>query len=442
MEVHNIEIPSHFVCPISLQLMRDPVTISTGITYDRESIEKWLFTCKNTICPVTKQPLINSFSSSSSLDNNHHHDSTDNDDDLTMMITPNHTLRRLIQSWCILHASDGVERIPTPKQPPRVTRSNICKLISDAKKSPQTMRYTCLLRIRAMISHSRTKKLLEASGGFEYVVSVLTDDDTTRREKEEALSILAQIEGCDQEFKGVIFKNDDHAMLFIDSLLGLLHNNGKNNNGSSCNEERENAIKVLRLVYSVADPTHMGSVKCEMFNEIVCVLRDHISNMATKNALKLLIELNPWGRNRVKAVGSGAIHMLVELLINGSVDRRISELALVVLDQLCGCAEGRADLVGHGAGLAVVSKKILRVSHLGSDRAVRVLSSISRYVGTPKVVAEMMEVGVVTKLCLVIQVDCSSKTKERAKEMLKLHSRVWKNSPCIPPHLISSYPST
>ncbi|KNA19283.1 hypothetical protein SOVF_063000 [Spinacia oleracea] len=400
--------------------MRDPVTISTGITFDRDFIEKWLFCCKNTICPVTKQPLMTKLN---------------DEDDLSLMIIPNHTLRRLIQSWCILHVSDGVERIPTPTQPPTLTRSIICKLISDAKKSTQ-MRYTFLQRIRSFLTSSRTKKLLVSSGAFEYVASVLTEKDVTNVEKEEVISVLAQMDGYDQELKDVMFRNDDDASLFVDSLVGSLRSE------SSSQQERENGIKVLRLVYSVADPTKLSNVKHEMFDEIVSILRDQISNNATKNALKLLVELNPWGRNRVKAVGSGAVQVLVELLLSELLERRISELGLVVLDQLCGCAEGRADLVGHGAGLAVVSKKILRVSHVASDRAVRILSSISRYVGTGKVIGEMMEVGVVAKLCLVLQVDCSSKTKERAKEMLRLHSRVWKNSPCIPPHLISAYPSS
>ncbi|KAL4356765.1 hypothetical protein AHAS_Ahas09G0119400 [Arachis hypogaea] len=56
--------------------MKDPVTVSTSITYDRESIETWLFSGKNKSCSVTKQQL----SSSDFFD-----------------LTPNHTLHRLIQ---------------------------------------------------------------------------------------------------------------------------------------------------------------------------------------------------------------------------------------------------------------------------------------------------------------------------------------------------------
>ncbi|KAL2521291.1 U-box domain-containing protein 26-like [Forsythia ovata] len=67
-------IPPLFICPISLDLLRDPVTLCTGQTYDRSSIEKWL-AAGNLTCPVTMQKL---------------HDPS---------IIPNHTLRHLIDQW-------------------------------------------------------------------------------------------------------------------------------------------------------------------------------------------------------------------------------------------------------------------------------------------------------------------------------------------------------
>ncbi|KAF2321132.1 hypothetical protein GH714_034295 [Hevea brasiliensis] len=43
----SVQIPYHFRCPISLELMRDPVTVSTGQTYDRSSIESWVSTASD-----------------------------------------------------------------------------------------------------------------------------------------------------------------------------------------------------------------------------------------------------------------------------------------------------------------------------------------------------------------------------------------------------------
>jgi len=401
------EIPPHFLCPISLQLMRDPVTIPTGITYDREHIERWILASKKVTCPVTKQPLM-----------------INGDIDI---FTPNHTLRRLIHSWCTLH------RIPAPadRQISVVDSHQIAKLLDDVSKSPE-LRWSCLQRINSLLaSDARAKKLLEASGAFMKVASIITGNDKMRRENEEALCILAQIDPPKNAVNALL-RNEDDA--FIDPIIGLLR--------SGSPETREHATRVLKSVYETADPNELANAKCELFVEINKLIRDdQITNLATKQALKLLTGLNPWSKNRIKAVRAGVVSALVELLVEGSTDRRACELGLMGLDQLCGCAEGRADLVAHGAGLAVVSKTILRVSHVATDRAVRILSSISRYSATGRVVGEMLEVGVVAKLCLLVQVYCRVKTKERAKEILRLHSRVWKNSPCIPPHLLSAYPS-
>ncbi|KAI3833473.1 hypothetical protein MKX03_027217 [Papaver bracteatum] len=50
-----------FICPISLDIMSDPVIISTGHTFDRVSIQKW-FKFGNLICPKTENlQLIHQF---------------------------------------------------------------------------------------------------------------------------------------------------------------------------------------------------------------------------------------------------------------------------------------------------------------------------------------------------------------------------------------------
>ncbi|KAL7110298.1 hypothetical protein ACP275_05G016000 [Erythranthe tilingii] len=46
-----------FRCPITLEIMADPVTISTGHTYDRSSISKW-FGSGNRTCPITGEKLV------------------------------------------------------------------------------------------------------------------------------------------------------------------------------------------------------------------------------------------------------------------------------------------------------------------------------------------------------------------------------------------------
>ncbi|KAK6126439.1 hypothetical protein DH2020_039827 [Rehmannia glutinosa] len=367
----EIEVPPYFLCPITLEIMKDPVTVSTGITYDRDSIEKWIFTQKNLTCPVTKQILQN------------------------QEITPNITLRRLIQSWCTLHAIHGVERLPTPKAP--VTKSQLLKILDDAKKSP-CAQMKCLQSVRSIASENQTnKRVMESSGVVEFLAKLIVkktfeasiaeiseDLSDLRKICDEALSILCSLQLSETGLKAL------NNAEFIESLTTVMQ--------SGSYESRAYVIMLLTSLLEVADPS------------------------------------------LIKAVESGAVPVIIDLLLDSS-EKRVCEMMLMLLDMLCQCAEGRAELVKHAAGLAVVSKKILRVSQVASEKAVRILHSISRFSATPGILQEMLQIGVVAKLCLMVQVDCGSKAKERAKEILKLHSRAWRKSSCIPRNLISSYPS-
>ena len=50
------EPPNEYFCPITCDLMVDPVITNEGISYEREAIENWLRR-GNSRCPVTKKPL-------------------------------------------------------------------------------------------------------------------------------------------------------------------------------------------------------------------------------------------------------------------------------------------------------------------------------------------------------------------------------------------------
>ncbi|KAK3446963.1 hypothetical protein EUGRSUZ_A02580 [Eucalyptus grandis] len=406
--MEEVEIPSFFVCPISLQLMKDPVAVPTGITYDRESIEKWLFSTKKGTCPVTKQAIPD------------------------CELTPNHTLRRLIQSWCTLNAAHGIERISTPRPP--ISKSQIAKLLREAK-SPE-MRNKCLKRLRLIATENATNRCcMEAAGAADFLAALVKNEtsafncgslEVTSRPLDEALAVLFHLQLSEASLKNLI----SDGGVFVDSLTRIMQS-------GTC-ESRVYAVMLLKSMFEVADIIHLSSLRMELFVEVVRLLRDQVSLKATKSALKLLIRACLVGRNRVKAVEACAVPVLIDLLLD-SCDRRQSEVILILLDELCRCAEGRAELLEHEMGIAIVSKKILRVSATASERCVRILLSISKFSATPSIVQEMLQVGVAAKLCLVLQVEGTSKTREKAKEILKLHARAWKNSPCIPAEFLSSY---
>lgn len=411
----EIEIPSYFLCPISLEIMKDPVTLSTGITYDRESIEKWLFSKNNNTCPVTKQVVMDS------------------------ELIPNITLRRFIQSWCILHAPEGVERLPTPKAP--ISKSQLLKLFNDANSPNKQLK--SLQRLRSIASHNETnKRCMETAGTAEFLASLIVkktveassaevseDVIELRRASDEALSILCHLQLSGSGLKSLLQNNIE----LIESLTSVMQ--------SGSYDSRVYAVMLLNSMFEVADPNQPICLRPEFFLELVDILNDQISQKASKAALKVLISVCQWGENRIKVVEAGAVPLLIDLLLDSS-DKRASELMLVGLNLLCQCAEGRAELLNHGAGLAIVSKKILRVSSTANESGIRILHSISNFSATPGVLQEMLQIGAVAKLCLVFEVfDRGSKTKERARQILKLHARTWRNSSCIPAQLLASYPS-
>ena len=67
------ELPEEVLCPITTELMVDPVFTADGHTYERKSIELWL--TKKRTSPLTGEPLAHTF------------------------LTPNHALRALCQKY-------------------------------------------------------------------------------------------------------------------------------------------------------------------------------------------------------------------------------------------------------------------------------------------------------------------------------------------------------
>ncbi|KAL5984291.1 U-box domain-containing protein 44 [Asimina triloba] len=58
---HFEPIYDSFVCPLTKQVMRDPVTLENGQTFEREAIEKWFKECRESgrkpVCPLTLKEL-------------------------------------------------------------------------------------------------------------------------------------------------------------------------------------------------------------------------------------------------------------------------------------------------------------------------------------------------------------------------------------------------
>lgn len=397
----EVEIPQYFICPISLQIMKDPVTAITGITYDRDSIEQWLLTNKNTTCPVTKQPL-----------------PPDSD------LTPNHTLRRLIQAWCTQNASLGVDRIPTPKPP--LHKSQVLKLLKHLHHPQFQLQILRQLELLAAENQRNNKCLVEA--GVPKAILIFISNCFQKRQihegLQEALGLLQFVKVPPEEIKVILAENDQ----ILDSLAWILGCEIKENSVSV----KSHAVMVLKTIIQKASSSVVERVKPEFFERIVRMLGKGMTQEGVKAGLKVLVAACPWGRNRKMMVEAGAVRELIEIEL-GAPEKRTTEVILEVLFHLCSCASGRAQLVSHGGGIAVLTDRILKISGAVDDRAVFVLSLLSNSsYGSQMVIQDMLKLGTVSKLCMLLQTDRPAYLKDKAMEMLKSHSQVWKNSPCFP----------
>lgn len=400
----EIEIPQFFICPISLQIMKDPVTAVTGITYDRESIEQWLKTAKDTICPVTKQLL------------------PSNSD-----LTPNHTLRRLIQKWSTENMSNGMDRIPTPKSP--LSKSRVLKIIREFKVPSLYINALKKMEVLAKDNNEMNRKCIEEAGVAEAVILLLMRcyREGTIIGLEEALRILPLIWTPSNGIKSLVNENHD----FIDCLTWII----------GCEIEnpvvvKTHAMLVLKRVIEIANTRLLEKLKPEFFKDMLRVLKLKISQQATKSALQILIDACQLGRNKSKIVEANAIFELIEYELE-KPEKNITELIVNLLAHLCSCADGRAQFLRHAGSIAMVAKRILRVSPATDDQAVYILSLISKHSATKEVLLEMLRVGAVAKLCMVIQANCATYLKEKARGVLRSHSNLWNDSPCIAVYLLT-----
>ena len=54
--MEDVGIPHEFICPLTLEIMNNPLMDRSGRSFERAAIVEWI-TTKNSTCPLTRQPL-------------------------------------------------------------------------------------------------------------------------------------------------------------------------------------------------------------------------------------------------------------------------------------------------------------------------------------------------------------------------------------------------
>jgi hypothetical protein len=398
----EIAIPTHFRCPVTLDLMKDPVTLSTGITYDRDSIEKWIESGNKT-CPVTKTEL-------TSFD-----------------IVPNHSLRRMIQDWCVQHRSYGVERIPTPRIPvtPYEVTDTCNRILSATQQGDENKVIELVKKIKRWGKESeRNKKCIVSNGAPLVLAKVFDSFSRGSIEKnfvvlEEILEVLTWMRPVPEEGRFVFLGSSNS----LSCLVWFLNDQQKIST-------RQNASLLLKEI-NVESLVKIEGIVESLVNMVK--VNVEIGSVSTKACLSTIFNLVYSSKSRKlvleRFVELGLVSILLENILVDA-EKGVCEKALGVLNCLCESKNGVQIAKSNALTLPLVIKKLLRVSELSSSFVVSIVYKICDK-AEEGILIEAIQVGMFQKLLVLLQVGCGESTKEKATELLKLLNGYKSKAECV-----------
>lgn len=393
-------VPNHFRCPISLDMMKDPVTLSTGISYDRESIETWIEAGHKT-CPVTNQVL------------------------RTFEPIPNHTIRRMIQDWCVENRSHGVERIPTPRIP--ISSHEVGAILEriSMARTPQECQELVGKVSKALKESERNKRCIVGNGASKTLSLTFqsfadAEGETVVALLEDVMSVLASLTPLEGQAE-VSLKSPKS----LGRLVWFLRRGGLSGMRS--------AVMILKeLVSSPKDQEKVVESLVTMEGAVeglVKLVKEPICPASTKAALVVIYHMitstqSSTSKNMIigRFIDLGLVTIVIDIIVDA--EKSTCEKALGVLDGLCQSDKGREAAYSQALAVPVVVKKILRISDLATEFSVSILWKLCQNEKREDggVIVEALQVGAFQKLLLILQVgwNINERIKEKVTKLLKL----------------------
>ncbi|KAG6408479.1 hypothetical protein SASPL_131492 [Salvia splendens] len=192
-----------FLCPLTKQVMHDPVTLETGRTYEREAIEKWLRECRESgrrpVCPLTLRELKSS-ELSPSIALRHTIKEWNARNEASKLDMARRSLSLTSLEGDILHALKFVQRLclqaPFNK---RVVHDAdlIPKIVDVLKSSSRQVRCTALETLRIVVEDDSDNKEIVGEGDtVRTIVKFLSHEQS--KEREEAVSLLYELSNSER----------------------------------------------------------------------------------------------------------------------------------------------------------------------------------------------------------------------------------------------------
>lgn len=369
------DIPTVFICPISLDPMLDPVTLCTGQTYERSNILKW-FSLGHLTCPTTMQELW---------------------DDA---VTPNATLRHLIYSWF----SNRYLRF---KKRAEDFNGRASELLDSLKRVKGQLRVQTLKELNKLLAAhpSSVKKTLGTASGIALISSLL-GPFTSHAVGSEAVAILV----------GLDIDSDSKAGLMQPARISLVTD--MLNEGTL--ETKINCTKLVEIL--MGDKNFRVEIvsSLSLLVGILRLAKDRRYPNGVFAGLSLLSRICSHKQVGALVVSVGAVGQIVEQLGHLNPPESL-ELALQILDKLSGIPEGRSALKDCPQTIPNMVRLLMRVSENCTQYSLSILWAVCE-LAPDECASVAVEAGLAAKLLLVIQSGCSPELKQKSAELLKLCS--------------------
>ncbi|XP_040380093.1 U-box domain-containing protein 16-like [Oryza brachyantha] len=347
--------PMDFRCPISLDLMRDPVVSASGQTYDRDSITRWFGSGKST-CPKTGQVLT------------------------SLELVPNKALKNLISRWCrengvAMESSEPSKPEPTPVvasnkaalEAARMTASFLVKKLSVSFSTAAANRVVHEIRQLAK-SGNDTRAFIGEAGAVPLLVPLLHSEDIATQLN--AVTALLNLSILDANKKRIM-----HAEGAVEAICHVM------GNGATWRAKENAAATVLSLASVHSYRRRLGR-NPRVVERVVLLVRTGPSS-TKKDALAALLCLSGERENVAKLVEAGAPEAALSAIGE-------EETAVAVLASLAKRGGAEAIVNIDGAVVRLVAE-LRRGTEWSRECAAAALVLLCRRVGAA-VVAQVMTV--------------------------------------------------
>lgn len=350
-DVSMVTPPAEFLCPITLDLMRDPVIVATGQTYDKTSITRWIG-AGNSTCPKTGQKLAH------------------------QNMICNFALKSLISLWCeennVPFEMDGVHR--SIKKGAGI--QHIAQGEGAALEAMQLTAKFLIQKLHTGNQHvqklvARELRLLSKSGpenriciaeagGISILLPLLSSSDA--KIQEHAVTTLLNI-SIQEDIKKQIL-----AAGALDVIVDVLIS-------GHTMEARENAAAALFSLSGNDEVKVLIGGKLGAIPALVTLLREGSGQRGKRDAATALFNLAVYHGNKAKIVEAGAVPALVVLLSDESplmVDACAAVLAL-----LATFPEG-VNAIRDASAISVIAPRLRHGSPKGREYATSVLLAMCK----------------------------------------------------------------